>query len=168
MANIPLRCNKTAVLGAGENKMFGKKGLKPNSIQTLIGASARIEGNLLFDGGCHIDGVVHGSVVGSSDSDAFLSVSEQGSVQGDVDVPRLALSGSVEGNVVVSDRVEFGPTARVNGNVHYNLIEIAAGAEINGKLIHEARQAVAPAPAKVAGKPSPVEPSLEAELEGAG
>ena len=36
--------------------MFGKKGLKPNSIQTLIGESARIEGNLLFDGGCHVDG----------------------------------------------------------------------------------------------------------------
>ena len=148
--------------------MFGKKGLKPNSIQTLIGENARIEGNLLFEGGCHVDGVVHGSVAGSSDSDAFLSVSEQGSVQGDVDVPRLALSGNVEGNVVVSDMVEFGPTARVNGNVHYNLIEIAAGAEINGKLIHEARQAVAPARTKVAGKSSPVEPSLEAELEGAG
>ena len=148
--------------------MFGKKGLKPNSIQTLIGASARIEGNLLFDGGCHIDGVVHGSVAGSSDTDALLSVSEQGSVQGDVEVPRLALSGTVEGNVVVSDRAEFGPTARVNGNVHYNLIEIAAGAEINGKLIHEPHKAAAPARVKAADKPALVEPSLEAELEGAG
>ncbi|MCZ6517450.1 MAG: polymer-forming cytoskeletal protein, partial [Gammaproteobacteria bacterium] len=27
---------------------------------------------------------------------------------------------------------------KVIGNVHYQLIEIAAGAEINGKLIHEA------------------------------
>jgi cytoskeletal protein CcmA (bactofilin family) len=148
--------------------MFGKKGLKPNSIQTLIGASARIEGNLLFDGGCHVDGVVHGSVVGSIDSDAFLSVSEQGSVQGDVDVPRLALSGTVEGNVVVNDHVEFGPTARVNGNVHYHLIEIAAGAEINGKLIHEAQKSPAKARSEVVSKPAPVEPSLDAELEGAG
>jgi len=147
--------------------MFGKKGLKPNSIQTLIGESARIEGNLLFDGGCHVDGIVHGNVVGSSDSGAFLSVSEQGSVQGDVEVPRLALSGTVEGNVLVSDRVEFGPTAKVNGNVHYNLIEIAAGAEINGKLIHEAGKVTAPARPK-ASKPAVVEPVLEAELEGAG
>jgi len=147
--------------------MFGKKGLKPNSIQTLIGESARIEGNLLFDGGCHVDGIVHGNVVGSADSGAFLSVSEQGSVQGDVDVPRLALSGTVEGNVLASDRVEFGPTARVNGNVHYNLIEIAAGAEINGKLIHEGGKVAAPVRPK-ASKPAAVEPVLEAELEGAG
>ena len=38
----------------------------------------------------------------------------------------------------VADKAEFGPTAKVIGNVHYQLIEIAAGAEINGKLIHEA------------------------------
>jgi cytoskeletal protein CcmA (bactofilin family) len=148
--------------------MFGKKNvLKPHSIQTLIGESARIEGNLLFDGGCHVDDVVHGNVMGSSDSDAFLSVSQQGSVQGDVEVPRLALSGTVEGNVLVSDRAEFGPTARVNGNVHYNLIEIAAGAEINGKLIHETRKAPAPARA-AAKKPALADSSLEPELEGAG
>ena len=118
--------------------MFGKKERKPVAIQTLIGANTRIEGDLRFTGGCHIDGDVNGSVTGSGDSDAYLSVSENGRVQGNVDVPRLALSGMVEGDVYVGERAELGPTARVNGNVHYNLIEIAAGAEINGQLIHEA------------------------------
>lgn len=144
--------------------MFGKKGLKPTSIQTLIGASAHIEGNLKFEGGCHIDGVVLGGVSGSRDAVAFLSVSEQGRVQGDVDVPRLALSGTVEGNVIVTDRAEFGPTAKVVGDVYYNLMEIAAGAEINGKLIHRP-QAV---PASVSsGKRESSRAPLDAELEGA-
>ena len=58
--------------------MFGKKGLKPSSSQTLIGEGARIEGNLHFDGGCHIDGVVNGNVAGDKDDTAFLSVSEYG------------------------------------------------------------------------------------------
>jgi len=118
--------------------MFGKKGLRPTAIQTLIGESARIEGNLVFEGGCHVDGLIYGSVGGGNDVDAFLSISENGRVQGDVEVPRLQLSGTVEGNVVVTDRAELGPTAKVIGDVYYNLIEIAAGAEINGKLIHEA------------------------------
>jgi cytoskeletal protein CcmA (bactofilin family) len=147
--------------------MFGKKSLRPTSIQTLIGESAHIEGDLNFQGGCHVDGVVLGSVGGSKDSDAFLSVSEQGRVQGDVAVPRLALSGTVEGNVVVSDRAEFGPTAKVVGDVYYNLIEIAAGAEINGKLIHQPQASPVPAPAKAA-KSSLTSAALEAELEGAG
>jgi cytoskeletal protein CcmA (bactofilin family) len=34
--------------------------------------------------------------------------------------------------------VELGPTARVIGNVYYDLIEMAIGAEINGKLVHQA------------------------------
>lgn len=146
--------------------MFGKKGLKPASIQTLIGEGARIEGDLCFDGGCHIDGLVHGSVIGEKDASAFLSVSDYGRVRGDVEVPRLALSGTVEGNVVVADRAEFGPTAKVIGDVYYNLIEIAAGAEINGKLIHQ----VAPAQQKAAAKPKQdplADHSLKPELEGA-
>lgn len=50
---------------------------------------------------------------------------------------RLALSGTVEGDVVITERAELSETARVVGDVYYNLIEIAAGAEINGKLIHK-------------------------------
>jgi len=123
--------------------MFGKKWLKPTAIQTLIGDSALFEGNLSFDGGCHIDGVVNGNVCGKTDEQAYLSVSEHGRVLGNVEVPRLALSGTVKGNVVVSDRAVLGPTARVIGDVYYNLIEIAAGAEINGKLIHKVHARVA-------------------------
>jgi cytoskeletal protein CcmA (bactofilin family) len=147
--------------------MFGKKSLRPTSIQTLVGESAHIEGDLHFEGGCHVDGVVLGSVGGEKDSDAFLSVSEQGRVQGDVAVPRLALSGTVEGNVIVSDRAEFGPTAKVVGDVYYNLIEISAGAEINGKLIHQPYPSPVKSPAKP-GKSSVSSETLEAELEGVG
>ncbi len=145
--------------------MFGKKGLKPAAIQTLIGENALIEGSLRFEGGCHIDGVVHGNVRGDAGGLACLSVSEHGRVLGNVEVPRLALSGTVEGNVIVSDRAELGPTARVVGDVYYNLIEIAAGAEINGKLIHQAHAASA----KVStGQPKVADRAQEpAELEGA-
>jgi cytoskeletal protein CcmA (bactofilin family) len=117
--------------------MFGNKGRKPAAIQTLIGSDTSIEGDLHFVAGCHIDGVVNGSVSGGNDKDAYLSISENGRVQGNVNVPRLGLSGTVDGDVVVTERAELGPTARVNGNVHYNLIQIAAGAEINGQLVHQ-------------------------------
>ncbi len=133
--------------------MFGKKGRKPATIQTLIGENAHVQGDLGFEGGCHIDGVVNGGVEGAGDPDAFLSVSEPGRVQGNVTVPRLALSGTVEGDVYVTERAELSATARVVGDVYYNLIEIAAGAEINGKLIHKApveRPAAQPAAKKAA------------------
>jgi cytoskeletal protein CcmA (bactofilin family) len=89
-------------------------------------------------GGAHIDGTVNGGVTSGGDWNAFLSVSEKGRIEGNIRVPHLAVNGSVKGDMFVSDKAEFGPTAKVIGNVHYHLIEIAAGAEINGKLIHEA------------------------------
>lgn len=116
--------------------MFGKKRRKSAAIQTLIGSDTSIEGDLHFEAGCHIDGLVNGSVTGGDDKDAYLSISKNGRVQGNVIVPRLGLSGTVDGDVIVTERAELGPTARVNGNVHYNVIEIAAGAEINGQLLH--------------------------------
>ncbi|HHQ14211.1 MAG TPA: polymer-forming cytoskeletal protein [Chromatiales bacterium] len=106
-----------------------------------------------FDGGCHIDGVVHGNVIAERDEEAFLSISEVGRVEGNVRVPRVMLSGTVEGDVHASERVELGPTARVVGNVYYELLEMAAGAEINGQLIRQPDMRV-----PAASTPSPVPP----------
>ncbi len=118
--------------------MIGRKRRRPVAIQTLIGEGTRVEGDLCFTGGARIDGVVNGGVTAGRDRNAFLSVSEKGCVEGNIRVPHLALSGTVKGDVFVGDKAEFSPTAKVTGNVHYQLIEIAAGAEITGKLIHEA------------------------------
>ncbi len=118
--------------------MIGRKRRRPVAIQTLIGEGTRVEGDLCFTGGARIDGVVNGGVTAGRDRNAFLSVSEKGCVEGNIRVPHLALSGTVRGDVFVGDKAEFSPTAKVTGNVHYQLIEIAAGAEITGKLIHEA------------------------------
>jgi cytoskeletal protein CcmA (bactofilin family) len=117
--------------------MFGKKGRKSATIQTLIGENTLVQGDLDFEGGCHIDGIIKGEVNAVGDPDAFLSVSEPGRIEGNVKVPRMALSGTVEGDVVITERAELSETACVVGDVYYNLIEIAAGAEINGKLIHK-------------------------------
>jgi cytoskeletal protein CcmA (bactofilin family) len=49
----------------------------------------------------------------------------------------LHFTGGCHIDGTASQRVELGPTARVIGNVYYNLIEMAIGAEINGKLVHQ-------------------------------
>ena len=126
--------------------MFGSSKRKSGLIHTLVGDGTRIEGDLRFEVGCQIDGVVHGNVVADRDPEAFLVISEDGRVEGSVRVPTVNLSGTVQGDVYASERVELGSTARVAGNVHYELLEMAAGAEINGQLIHASGQAQKVAP----------------------
>jgi cytoskeletal protein CcmA (bactofilin family) len=117
--------------------MFGWKNRKHSVVDTLVGSNSRVNGDLHFEGGCHIDGTVKGSISADPDSSSALSISEDGGVEGGVAVPYVVLHGIVRGDVYASQRVELGPTARVIGNVYYNLIEMAIGAEINGKLVHQ-------------------------------
>ena len=118
--------------------MFGRKQRNHTTmLDTLVGPNTKINGDLHFDGGCHVDGTVKGNVSADSESNSALSVSEDGNVEGGVTVPYVVLHGIVRGDVCASQRVELGPTARVIGNVYYNLIEMAIGAEINGKLVHQ-------------------------------
>ena len=117
--------------------MLGRKQRRHTVVDTLVGANSRISGDLHFSGGCHVDGTVNGSVTADPDSKSALSISEEGNIDGGVTVPYVVLNGIVRGDVFANQRVELGPTARVIGNVYYNLIEMAIGAEINGKLVHQ-------------------------------
>ena len=117
--------------------MFGKKQRRHLVVETLIGSKSKINGDLHFQGGCHIDGSIKGNVTADPDTDSALSISDIGDIDGGVTVPYVVLNGIVKGDVSASQRVELGATARVSGNVYYNLIQMAEGAEINGKLVHQ-------------------------------
>jgi cytoskeletal protein CcmA (bactofilin family) len=118
--------------------MFKRKQNKDLKIDTLIGAGTRINGDVEFAGGLHLDGYISGNVSGEPNTDATLSVSEQGSIEGSVSAANVVLNGIVKGDIDATLRVELGEKARVLGNVRYSAIETAVGAQINGKLIHSA------------------------------
>jgi cytoskeletal protein CcmA (bactofilin family) len=117
--------------------MFNRKQRRHTVVDTLVGSNTKISGDLNFEGGCHVDGTVNGNVSADTESNSALSISEDANIKGGVTVPYVVLHGIVRGDVFASKRVELGPTARVIGNVYYNLIEMAIGAEINGKLVHQ-------------------------------
>ena len=113
---------------------------KPPKVSTVIGQGTEIKGDVLFRGGLHLDGAVKGNVTGEEASNSTLTVSEQGSVTGDVRVDNLILNGAVEGDVYARERVELAAAARVVGTVYYRLLEMAMGAEVNGQLVHTEEQ----------------------------
>ncbi len=108
---------------------------RPPRIDTLVGRTARVHGDLEFQGGMHLDGQVLGGVRSDDGRDSSLSVSETGSIAGPVTVPTVVLNGSVRGDIHARERLVLGATARVEGNIYYGVIEMTLGAQIVGKLV---------------------------------
>lgn len=122
------------MFGSNNSNSHGK--FKSAMIDTLIGQNTEVEGNVVFKGGLHLDGTVRGNVMAEEESGSTLVLSEQGCIEGEVRVPNMLLNGKVEGDVYASERVELAKHARISGNVYYNLLEMAMGAEINGNMVH--------------------------------
>ncbi len=121
--------------------MFGsdKKKARQNSrhhYDTLVSSKTEIIGDLHFTGGLHVDGKIKGCVIADDDSAAVVRISDHGVIEGEVRAPNVIINGQVMGDVYSSEHVELAANAVVNGTVHYNLIEMVMGAQVNGSLVH--------------------------------
>ena len=108
---------------------------KASKLDSLVGKNSCVTGDISFSGGLHVDGVIRGAVLGEVESLSSLTVSEHGTIEGQVRVARIFLNGLVKGDVYSTERVELASSARVEGDVYYGLMEMAIGAEVNGKLV---------------------------------
>ena len=132
--------------------MFNKKKASSpqSSIDSLIGAGTRVEGNIIFSGGLRIDGEVRGNISSNNPQEGTLVISEKASVEGAIAVGHVVINGSVAGPVSAGVSLELLPAARVTGDVEYHQIEMQQGAIIQGRLIHLASSSVKTTGAKTA------------------
>jgi cytoskeletal protein CcmA (bactofilin family) len=115
--------------------MFGRNA--KSEIDSLIGISARIEGDLCFTGGLRIDGEVHGNVVAGEGAESVLIISEHARIEGEVRCANLVVNGYIAGSVHCTELLELQPKGRIHGDVHYKLLEMHGGALVTGKLTHQ-------------------------------
>lgn len=103
---------------------------------TLISRNTRIVGDVHFTGELHIQGVVAGSIIAEGNSE--LEICQNGRVEGVIQVPKVIVRGTVEGDIRCWKHVELCPSANIQGNVFYHLIEVVKGAQVKGNLIYVA------------------------------
>ncbi|MBI3375812.1 MAG: polymer-forming cytoskeletal protein [Betaproteobacteria bacterium] len=117
--------------------MFRKQSKPQNRIDSLIGATTRIEGNVFFSGGLRVDGTVRGNVCALPEQPGTLVLSEHARVEGEVQVSHLVVNGTINGPVHASESLELQANARVKGDIHYNSVEMQQGAIVEGRLVHQ-------------------------------
>ena len=120
--------------------MFRRESKPQNRIDSLIGATTRIEGNVFFSGGLRVDGSVRGNVAGLPDQPATLVVSEQARIDGEVQAAHVVVNGTINGPVDARETLELQAGSRVRGDIHYKSIEIQQGAVIEGRLVHHSAE----------------------------
>lgn len=146
------------MLGMGDKKKSPRSG--GHAVETLIGPHAVIRGDISFSGGLYVEGTIHGKVSADEGSAAVITIAENGHVEGEVRAPVVVISGRMTGDVHASERIELAAHARVIGNIHYKVVEMAAGAMITGRLIH------ADAPlAQLTGPEAPAAPRVKTKAE---
>ncbi len=124
--------------------MFKKKNKKPVVVNTqqsrpkvdaMLNRRLKIAGDVHFSGILHVECTIEGDLI-SDDETSTLILSDAGHIKGSVKASNVMVNGRIDGNVLASHKVELYEKSRINGDLHYNLLEMAVGAGVNGKLVH--------------------------------
>ena len=97
---------------------------------TIIGSSIVIDGEISGEE----DLVIQGTVKGKVALKESLYVENSGTVEADIQVSAVEISGQVTGNVVASDKVELKSDGRMVGDIKAPRVLIADGATFKGNI----------------------------------
>lgn len=117
--------------------MFAKKPNKIDGrIDTFVGPDTTVTGDVVFNGGLRVDGIIQGDVREQDGQNGTIIVGENGQIEGSVSANKIVLMGSVIGPVNAGEFIELQTRARITGDLSYKALEMHMGAVIDGKLVH--------------------------------
>ena len=103
---------------------------KEDNVDTVVGPSVNVEGDFSSAGNI----VVKGSVSGSVHTSKHLLVEEGANILANVQAGSATVSGTIKGNVKVEDTLILTSTAKILGDIRADVLQIEAGAILNGKV----------------------------------
>jgi cytoskeletal protein CcmA (bactofilin family) len=97
---------------------------------SVLGADLAVKGDITASAELHIEGHVEGDITCSG-----LVQGEASSIHGAIRAQTARLAGTVRGGIAVGQLVVL-KTARIHGDVRYDVLTIEQGAHIDGMLSH--------------------------------
>jgi cytoskeletal protein CcmA (bactofilin family) len=127
-----------------------------NGEVTIVGAGARLEGNVVSAGNLRIDGQVKGQINAEGD----VALSPQSQVEADIRAQNVSVAGRFKGSIQVKGKAHLARGGRIDGNITSKTLVVEEGGVFHGQSIMDGStdarpQAAAPAKAeeKAEGKP---------------
>jgi cytoskeletal protein CcmA (bactofilin family) len=96
--------------------------------ETVVGATVKIEGDLVSEGDIKVDGLVAGKIKTSKN----LYVGPMAKIEADVEAANAILAGIVQGEIKIKDSLVIQETGKVDGNISCGRLAIAEGAHFSG------------------------------------
>jgi len=103
--------------------------IKEGRLSGFVGYGTKLTGETHFQAMLRIDGHLTGTV--ASDTGTLI-IGSSGQVDADISVASALINGTVNGDIIATERLELGRTARVMGNIQTPRITIEDGAIFEG------------------------------------
>ena len=107
---------------------------KQPPLRSLIGEGIVVKGTIDFADGLRVDGEVQGDLMSRRDGPSLLVIGAKARVTGTVNADHVIIVGEVIGPVLCTGLLELQTSARIVGDVTYELLEMHPGAVIDGEL----------------------------------
>ena len=101
-----------------------------DEVETVVGPSVVVEGDFASEGNILVKGTVSGSVKTAR----LLTVEPGAKIMANVRAGDAIEAGEVRGNIKVDQQLELTASARVLGDVQCQVLVVAAGALLQGKI----------------------------------
>lgn len=103
--------------------------IKEGRLSGFVGSGTVLTGETSFQAMLRVDGHLTGSI---TSKDGTLIIGSSGQVDANIKVASAVINGTVNGDIVASERLELGRTARVAGNVQTPRLMVEDGAILEG------------------------------------
>jgi cytoskeletal protein CcmA (bactofilin family) len=105
-----------------------------NGEVTIVGAGARLDGNVVSAGSLRIDGQVKGQI----NADGDVTLSPQSQVEADIRAQNVTVAGRFKGNIVVKGKAHLARGGRIDGNITSKTLVVEEGGLFHGQSIMDA------------------------------
>jgi len=138
--------------------------IKEGRLSGFVGHGTTLTGETEFHAMLRVDGHLIGTV---SSETGTLIIGTNGQVDANIAVAAALVNGSVNGDIIASEKLQLGRTARVLGNIQSPKLIIEEGAILEGSCsMLKAREVMEEAVAPVEYEPQPTQIGLgESDLE---